>query len=115
MPLEQPLMALERSITILYARREELNQSNATNAVCLSYDVNDSAPSMLALADYGRNGCVVHNESGVLFVGFGTSVSTSVYSYRLVGNTTLEVSGYIGSLSGIKASGQGRVNVTCLY
>jgi hypothetical protein len=88
---------------------------SAASAQTQCHIVGASLPTMFALADYGRNACIIHNESGILFVGLGTSVTSSSYTYRLVGNTTLEIPRYIGSLCGIRASGQGTVQVTSLY
>lgn len=88
---------------------------SAASAQTQCHTVNDLSPTLFALADYGRNACIIHNESGVLFVGLGTSVSSSSYTYKLVGNTTLEIPNFIGSLCGIRATGQGQVHVTCLY
>ena len=86
----------------------------ATRATTAVHTVGPALAVLLAEADYGRNCAVVHNESGVLFVGLGSTVSSTQYAYRLVGNCTLELQGYIGALSGIKATGSTSVFVTCL-
>lgn len=83
-----------------------------TRAATARFQVSDSAISQLAPTNQDRNRVTVHNESGVLFVGLGSFVSPTMYSYRLTGNATLELAKYVGVVSGIRQSGQGDVVVT---
>lgn len=84
----------------------------ATRAISSVHTVGPVTPVVLVAGNDDRNSVVIHNESGVLFIGLGVTVSPNSYTYRLTGNSTLEVEGYIGVLSAIKASGATSVFIT---
>jgi hypothetical protein len=87
-------------------------ESLATRSVSSVHTVGSTSPVLLASGNQDRNSAVIHNESGVLFVALASSVSSSSYAYRLTGNSTLEIDGYLGPISGIKASGATSVFIT---
>lgn len=66
----------------------------------------------LSASNASKTGVVVHNESGTLFVKFGTAATSTSYSYRLTANTTLTVTGYTGIITAIKLSGSSTALVT---
>jgi hypothetical protein len=84
----------------------------STRAVHSCITVGPTTSAVLAEVNDSRDKLVVHNEAGVLFVGLGSTVSPTNYAFRLTGNSTLEVAGYIGRVSGIKASGATSVFIT---
>lgn len=86
--------------------------SVATRAVSVVLTVGPDSSVLLAPTNDNRNRVTIHNEGGVLYVGLGPTVSSSTYAYRLSGNSTLEIDGYVGRLSGIKASGSTSVFIT---
>lgn len=67
--------------------------------------VTDSAAVTLLEPSEGRDGFILFNPTGVLFVKLAKYCDASNYSYRLTPNTTLELSGYSGYLSAITAAG----------
>jgi len=66
----------------------------------------------LSASNAAKTKVVVFNESGTLFVKLGSAATSSSYSYRLTGNTALEIDGYYGIVTGIKASGTSNALVT---
>lgn len=55
---------------------------------------------------------IVHNETGTLFVKLGSTASSTSYSYRLTANSTVEINGYTGIVTAIKATGTTPVLIT---
>lgn len=66
----------------------------------------------LSASNPAKTKVIIHNETGTLFVKLGSAASSSSYSYRLVANTVLEVTGYTGIITGTKASGTTSAHVT---
>lgn len=66
----------------------------------------------LSVANPSRIKAIIHNESGTLFVKYGTGASATSYTYRLIANTTLESTQYTGVITAIKASGASSALVT---
>lgn len=66
----------------------------------------------LSTSNSAKTKVIIHNEGGTLFVKLGSSASSSSYSYRLVANTTLEVTGYTGIITATKATGTSSALVT---
>lgn len=66
----------------------------------------------LAVANASRIKLIIHNETGTLFVKFGSAASSADYTYRMTANTTLEVAQYTGVVSAIKATGSSFAQVT---
>lgn len=75
--------------------------------------VGAGAPVTLAAADSTRKRCLIHNESGTLFVKLGTAASSTDYTYRLVANSFLDVD-FIqtAAITAIKGTGTSDVQVT---
>lgn len=68
--------------------------------------------STLKVANSSRIKVIIHNEVGTLFVKLGTGASDTDYSYRLTANTVIEIEGYTGILTGLKATGSSFAQVT---
>lgn len=66
----------------------------------------------LSASNSAKTKVVVYNESGTLFVKLGSGATSASYSYRLTANSTLEIDGYTGIVTGIKASGTSNAQVT---
>ncbi len=73
--------------------------------------VPSSATTLLA-SNVSRMMAIIHNETGTLFLKFGSTASDTDYTYRLVGNTVLEIDKYYGIITARKASGTTDVQVT---
>lgn len=66
----------------------------------------------LSASNAGKTKVLIHNEAGTLHVKLGTGATTASYSYRLTANTSLEITGYTGIVTAIKASGTSVALVT---
>lgn len=66
----------------------------------------------LSVSNAAKTQVIVYNETGTLFVKLGTGASTTSYSYRLTANTVVEIDGYTGEITAIKASGTTNALVT---
>lgn len=66
----------------------------------------------ISASNASKTKVVVYNESGTLFVKLGSGASSTSYSYRLTANTVLEISGYTGIVTAIKATGSSNALVT---
>lgn len=66
----------------------------------------------LSASDSDKTQVVVYNEAGTLFVKLGATASSSDYTYRLTRNTTLEINGYTGIVTGTKDAGTTNAQVT---
>lgn len=66
----------------------------------------------LSASNAAKTKVIVYNESGTLFVKLGSGATSASYSYRLTANSTLEIDGYTGIVTGIKASGTSNALVT---
>lgn len=88
-------------------------QSNQGATGTLS-NVSGSATSVTLLASNAarRQAVIVNDSSAVLYVKFGTTASTTSYTYRLDPYDTLEVENYTGRIDGIWASATGAARVT---
>jgi hypothetical protein len=87
--------------------------TSGTAAVATVTNVAVSAVvATLAASNASRLKLIVHNESGTLFVKLGTAATSVSYTYRLVANTLLEITGYTGAVTAIKASGASSALVT---
>lgn len=85
--------------------------SSASTATVSNVAVSASVATLLA-ANPSRIKAVIHNESGTLFVKYGTGASSTSYTYRLTANSTLESTQYTGPITAIKASGSSSALVT---
>lgn len=66
----------------------------------------------LAASNASRKLLIIYNETGTLFVKYGTAASASSYTLRLTANTQATVSQYTGDVTAIKLSGTTPVLVT---
>lgn len=55
---------------------------------------------------------IVYNEAGTLFVKLGSGATSASYGYRLTANSTLEIDGYAGIVTAIKAASTSNALVT---
>jgi len=67
--------------------------------------VTSAVPVTLLEPSDNRDGFILFNPTGILFVKLAKYCDASNYSYRLTPNTTLELFGYSGYLSAIAAAG----------
>lgn len=72
---------------------------------------NGVAVTLLSEAS-SRSRAFVWNETGTLYVKFGLGATDSSYTWRLTGNTGLEIVEYRGVVTAIKGSGTTSVLVT---
>lgn len=84
---------------------------STTLATVTSVSVSTSVATLSA-SNASKTKVVVYNESGTLYVKLGSGATSSSYSYRLTANSTLEIEGYAGIVTGIKASGTSNALVT---
>lgn len=66
----------------------------------------------LSASNAAKSQVIVYNEAGTLYVKLGAGATSASYSYRLTANTALEIAGYYGIVTGIKASGTTAALVT---
>lgn len=66
----------------------------------------------LSASNAAKTKVIVHNETGTLYVKLGTAATSTDYSYRLTAQTTLEIEGYTGIVTGIKQTGATDAQVT---
>lgn len=66
----------------------------------------------LSASNSAKTKVIVFNESGTLFVKLGSGATSASYSYRLTANATLEIEGYYGIVTAIKAAGTSTALVT---
>ena len=85
--------------------------ASAATATVTSVSVSPTVAT-LAASNAARVKLIVHNETGTLFIKLGTAASTSLYSYRLTANMTLELGQYTGDVTAIKLSGTTNCLVT---
>jgi hypothetical protein len=71
-----------------------------------------TSSTTLSASNAAKTRVHVYNETGTLYVKFGTTASSSSYSVRLTANTAFEIVGYAGLVTAIKASGTTAVLVT---
>lgn len=88
-----------------------VTQGGAAVATVTSVSVSTVAVTLSA-SNSAKTRVIVYNESGDLFVKLGASASTSNYSYRITKASTLEIDGYYGIVTAIRASGMGNALVT---
>jgi hypothetical protein len=82
-----------------------------TTATITNVSVGTSVVTLSA-SNASKTRVVIYNETGTLFVKYGTGASASSYTTRLTANTIHEISGYAGIVTGIKAAGTTPVIVT---
>ena len=66
----------------------------------------------LSASNAAKTKVIVHNETGILYVKLGSGASSTSYSYRLTGNTVVEIEGYYGIVTGTKGTGTTNALVT---
>ena len=85
-----------------------------TRTISLSRSVGDAVAVDILEPDSNRDGFVIYNPTGVLFVKLSKYASPTNFTYRLSANTTLEHAGYTGYVSAIKQNGISDVMITTL-
>lgn len=83
-----------------------------TRSLTYAIPVADSAAAVLLAPDGSRDGFVIHNTAGVIFVKLSKYAAATNFTYRLGPNTTLEHSGYNGWVTAIRQTGIGDVLIT---
>ena len=86
-------------------------QGASTLATVTNISVGTSVVTISA-SNASKSKIVIYNETGTLYVKFGSGASASSYSIRLTANSSFEFSGYAGIVTAIKASGTTPVLVT---
>lgn len=82
-------------------------------ATVTSVSVGNGAAVTLSASNSAKQGVIIYNEGGTLFVKLGTTASSTSYSYTLTTNSTLEIpSQYYGIVTARKNSGTTNVLVT---
>jgi hypothetical protein len=73
-----------------------------------------TASAQLLVANANRKGVIIVNESsGVMYLKFGTTASSTSYTYRLVSNAVVEIAfGYTGRIDAILNTGSGNAQIT---
>ncbi len=66
----------------------------------------------LAASNASRRRLIIHNETGTLFVKYGSAASSTDYTWRLTANTNVEIVGYAGIVTGTKGTGNSDAQVT---
>lgn len=66
----------------------------------------------LQASNAARKRLIVHNETGTLFVKLGSAATNNDYTYRLTGNTMVEIDFYTGIVTAIKGTGNSDAQVT---
>lgn len=82
-----------------------------TTATVTSVSVSTTVATLSA-SNSAKTAVVVFNEAGTLFVKLGSGATSASYTYRLTANTALEINGYAGIVTAIKASGTSAALVT---
>lgn len=84
-----------------------LSTTATTTAVTVT-----TSPTTLLTPNLSRKGFVIQTTTGVVFVKFDTTVSTSLYGYELPRKAILEKDNYNGAVTAVVASGSTTVYVT---
>lgn len=71
-----------------------------------------TSPTTISASNAAKTKVIIFNETGTLYVKYGTGASASSYTTRLTANTVHEVTNYSGLISATKASGTTPVLVT---
>ena len=85
--------------------------TSASSATVTNLSIGTSVTTVLA-ANASRIRAIIHNESGTLYVKYGTGASSTSYTFRLTAQAVLESTQYTGIITAIKASGTSPVLVT---
>lgn len=88
-----------------------VTQGGAAVATVTSVSVSPTVATLSA-SNSAKTRVIVYNEDGELFVKLGSGASSTSYSYHLTKNSTLEIDGYYGIVTGTKLSGTSNALVT---
>lgn len=86
--------------------------NSADTATRSSITVGSGAPVTLAALNTSRIGLVIYNLTGVLFVQYGSSASSTDFTFKLTTDMVLEINNYRGVVTAIKQTGTSQVLVT---
>lgn len=84
---------------------------NTTTATVSSVAVSTTVATLSA-SNAAKTKVIVFNESGTLYVKYGSGATSADYTYRLTANTALEIEGYAGLVTAIKQTGTSNAQVT---
>jgi hypothetical protein len=109
--LGQTTMAASMPVTIASNQTPlQLQQSGGT-ATITRVATSTTAATLLA-ANANRRTAIVATESGINYLAFGSTASTTNYTYPVGSGVVVVVTNYTGSLSLIRSAGSGSVQVT---
>lgn len=92
--------------------------ASASNSTVSSVNSSTSAVILLNSRQRGRIGIVIHNNStSILYIKYGSGVSSSSYTYKLAAGSHWEMPNSIfsGVITGIWESENGNAKVTEVY
>lgn len=84
-----------------------LSTTATTTAVTVT-----TSPTLLLASNLSRKGFIIQNTTGVVFVKFDSTSSTSLYGYELPRKAILEKDNYSGDVAAVTATGSVTVYVT---
>ena len=84
----------------------------STRTVTVAMSLPSDSPTLILEPNTNRDGFVVHNLGGPIFVKLTKWASSSNFTYRLSRNCTLEHEGYNGAVTAIAADGISDVLIT---
>ena len=86
-----------------------------TRTTTAGVSVGHLAPVILLESNENRDGFILQNTNGVLFVKLSKYASNTNFTYRLTANTTLELSPYSAWVTAISQNGMSDVLITELF
>ena len=107
-----PLKSVD-TVTVSSGTITVANLQGDTGAV-VSTAVTTAGQSIAASDPLVIKRVVWNNANIVLFVRLGAGATTAVFSYRLPANTGVDIEGYTGQITAIRAAGSGDVLVTSI-
>lgn len=90
----------------------ELTIAGSSTASITRIATSYAIPSQLFIANPNRKKFIVTSEDGLNYVALGSEASSVNYTFPLIGLGSLIVSGWLGSVSLIRADGDGHVQIT---
>jgi hypothetical protein len=114
-PVDQGQQTMAASLPVVLASDQtavSIARANATTATLANVSASASSVTLQA-SNTSRKALVVVNDSTVLlYVKYGSTASTTSYSYRLEAGETLREDLYTGIVTGIWASATGAARMT---
>lgn len=88
-----------------------VTQGGTALATVTSVSVSTTVATLSA-SNSAKTKVIVFNEDGILYVKLGSGATSASYSYKLTKQSTLEIDGYTGIVTGIKDTGTTNALVT---